>query len=373
MPSTAVAVPDTIAPAELLERLVAGAPTTLLDVREDAAWRIAGPTAIVVHVPPERFPARAATLARELPAGTVVVCNRGVAAQAAAERLRVSGLRVSVLDGGMRGWIGVLRAVPLELGIAGVAAFQVQRPGRGCLSYLVVADGEALVVDPAPSPAFYVDLAHEAGVEVSHVVDTHLHADHLSGARALAAQAGAALHLPAATLERCRTPPPGARPLHDGDAIVVGDQLVEAVALPGHTSDMTGLRLGERALLGGDSLFAAGIARPDLQRSDADGARAMARTLHATLHERVLALAPDTLLLPGHDDPVVRADAVAPTLAQVRAAVPQLALEDPDRFADALLADMPPRPQNYAEVIAANAGERWQDPDLEHGGNACAA
>ena len=96
---------------------------------------------------------------------------------------------------------------------------------------------------------------------------------------------------------------------------------LRAISLPGHTTDMTGLLVADRALVGGDSLFADGIARPDLQRGDAEGARAMARTLHATLHERVLTLGDDVVLLPGHAHPGVRSGAVASPLSAVRAAV----------------------------------------------------
>ncbi|HVW19478.1 MAG TPA: hypothetical protein VHB30_14645, partial [Solirubrobacteraceae bacterium] len=124
-------------------------------------------------------------------------------------------------------------------------------------------------------------------------------------------------------------------------------------------------------LVGGDSLFADGIARPDLQRGDPAGARAMARLLHATLRERVLTLGDDVVLLPGHTHPGVLAAAVAPTLAQARAASGERALGDADAFADALLESMPPRPANYEAVIAVNAGAHPFDPELEAGGNSC--
>jgi glyoxylase-like metal-dependent hydrolase (beta-lactamase superfamily II) len=148
---------------------------------------------------------------------------------------------------------------------------------------------------------------------------------------------------------------------------------LKAVALPGHTTDMTGLLIEDRALIGGDSLFADGIARPDLQRGDSEGAQAMAATLHATLHERILALGDDTILLPCHTDPGVQLEAIAPRLAEVRAAVPELALSDPEEFAREVTAAMPPRPANYQEIIAVNSGTHPIDPDLETGGNSCAA
>lgn len=371
--STATPAGSAIAPAVLLERLVAGRPTTLLDVRDDASWCIEAPSVSTLHVPSAQLPDRAPALARDLPADSVVVCSRGVTAQVAAERIRSEGGRVRVLDGGMRGWIGVLRAFPVHIGVPGLTVLQVQRPGRGCLSYLLASGGKALIVDPAPDADFYVALARDVDAKVRDVVDTHLHADHLSGARALAERTGATLRLPQATLERGHARRDEVRLLHDGDVIPLGATELVALALPGHTTDMTGLRIGERALIAGDSLFASGIARPDLQPSDVDGARDMARRLHATLRERILSLLPDTVLLPGHDHPIVRSAAIAPTLAETRRAVPELAIDDPARFTDDLLTDMPPRPANYEEIIAANSGYVPPDPELESGGNSCAA
>jgi len=146
---------------------------------------------------------------------------------------------------------------------------------------------------------------------------------------------------------------------------------LRAIALPGHTTDMTGLLLDDRALIAGDSLFVDGIARPDLQRSDPHGARAMARTLHGTLHERVLTLGEQVLLLPCHTHPGVRPEAVVAPLAEVAANVPELSIGDPEQFAAALIADMPPRPANYETIIAVNAGAHPFDAELESGGNSC--
>jgi glyoxylase-like metal-dependent hydrolase (beta-lactamase superfamily II)/rhodanese-related sulfurtransferase len=360
-----------IAPADLAERLARSEAFTLLDVRDDATWSIEAPAATLRHVPAATVLADPAAVAGELPGPAVVVCTRGITAARVAEALREHGADVEVLEGGMRAWLGVLQARAVDLGVPGLTVHQIQRPGRGCLSYLVASGGRALVVDPTPDGAFHLALANELGVEITDVVDTHLHADHLSGARALAAQTGATLRLPAAALERGVVYAAAVRALRDGDELSLGDVTVRALALPGHTSDMTGLLVAGRALIGGDSLFADGLARPDLQRRDPEGARAMARRLHQTLRGRVLTLDPGTILLPGHTHPGVLAEAIAPALADVR--VPELALDDADAFADALLTDMPARPANFETVIAVNAGTEPYDPDLEAGGNSCAS
>lgn len=357
--------------ADLADRLARGEHLTVLDVRDDAAWGIEARTAIPLHVPADAVLADPAAVAQDLRGPVAVVCNRGVMANAVTRELRTQGVDAAAVEGGMRGWITALQSRPVDLGIHGLSVCQVQRPGRGCLSYLIASGAEALVVDPAPDPDFYVALAAEQGAVITDVVDTHLHADHLSGARSLAEAAGATLRLPAASLERGVAYGESVEPLHDGDTFTIGGVAIRALALPGHTTDMTGLLIAGTALAGGDSLFTDGIARPDLQQSDPAGARAMGRVLHATLHERVLTLGDDVLLLPGHAHPGVNVAAVAAPLSAVREAVPELAIDDPDEFAEALVADMPPRPANYETVIAVNAGTHPFDPELETGGNSC--
>jgi glyoxylase-like metal-dependent hydrolase (beta-lactamase superfamily II) len=363
----------TIEPAELADRLARLEPLTILDVRADAKDPIEAAGVSVRHLPASHVLADPGLVAAQLEGPVVVVCERGLTAQGVTDALRAHGVGAMVLDGGMRGWIGALQARPVELGIDGLDMIQVQRPGRGCLSYLLAAAGEALVVDPAPDPGFYLDLARRLDARITTVFDTHIHADHISGARELAVAAGATLRLSEAALERGLAYADRVVPVADGEELEVGAVTLKAVALPGHTTDMTGLLIEDRALIGGDSLFADGIARPDLQRGDSEGAQAMAATLHATLHERILALGDDTILLPCHTDPGVQLEAIAPRLAEVRAAVPELALCDPEEFAREVTAAMPPRPANYQEIIAVNSGTHPIDPDLETGGNSCAA
>ena len=365
--------PETTIPASLLaDRVAAGRPVTVLDVRDDASWGIEGPQVRQLHVPARRALSDPAGIARGLAGPVAVVCNRGVSARPVARALRDHGVDARALEEGMRGWISALQARRVRLDLEGVVVLQIQRPGRGCLSYLVAAGPRALVVDPAPDAGFYDALAADLGAGVTDVVDTHLHADHLSGARALAERTGATLRLPAPALDRGVVYAERVEPLRDGDAIELGGVTLRALALPGHTTDMTGLQIEGLVLMSGDSLFADGVARPDLQHGDPQGARAMARTLHATLHERVLALGDDVVLLPGHTHPGVNAEAIAPTLGDVRAAVGELAIADARAFAESLVADMPPRPANYEAVIAVNAGARPFDAALETGGNSCA-
>jgi glyoxylase-like metal-dependent hydrolase (beta-lactamase superfamily II) len=368
---TTMTDPGTIAPEQLAARAAAGDRLTILDVRDDVSWKIEGPGIDNRHVSTQALRDDLDATARTLQGEVVVVCQRGVTAQSAAAALREAGVDARALEGGMRGWIATLTAHAVEIGVPGVEVRQVQRPARGCLSYVVAAGGAALVVDPAPDADYYAELAAQLGARVTDVVDTHLHADHLSGARALAGLTGATLRLPAGAVERGVAY--DVAPLRDGDRLDVGGTPIDVLALPGHTTDMTGLLVAGRALIGGDSLFADGIARPDLERGDSHGAHAMGEVLHATLHERVLTLGDDVVLLAGHDHPGIRTRAVAPRLGEVRARVRELAIPEAREFAAALLDGIPPRPANYEAVIAVNSGARPFDPDLETGGNSCAS
>jgi glyoxylase-like metal-dependent hydrolase (beta-lactamase superfamily II) len=271
----------------------------------------------------------------------------------------------------MIAWSRLLVAERVEIGTATVV-LQFRREARGCLSYLVARDGEALVVDPAPAVDAYLDEARALGVAIRHVVDTHVHADHVSGARALADATGAELHVSEAALARGVVYRDRVDPVSDGDELALGAADVRVVALPGHTTDNVGLLVDGRALIAGDSLFADSVARPDLEVGDA-GAADAAALLHATLRERVLALGDDVVLLPCHYPGGRLGHPVAPTLGEVRAALPLLG-EERDAFVTDVLSAMPPRPANYLAIIDVNLGKAGGDPSgLEVGANNCAA
>jgi glyoxylase-like metal-dependent hydrolase (beta-lactamase superfamily II) len=205
------------------------------------------------------------------------------------------------------------------------------------------------------------------------VFDTHVHADHLSGARDLAMYKQAGLHMSELALHRGVRDAGFFTPLHDGAGLALGQADVTVLALPGHTSDMTGLLVDGHALIAGDSLFADSVARPDLEAGDAGAAEA-AGVLWTTLQERILPLPGETLLLPCHYPGGRLTGPIAPTLDQVRAAVPELALPR-EEFVRRTLAQMPPRPANYLEIIDRNLGVEMDDDDaarLEVGANNCA-
>ena len=353
----------------------------IVDVRpapEVDRWRIAANGLPFLNVPAASIAADAEQArsaidgAAQDDAKLRLICNRGRASLRSAEALSDQGLAAATVGGGMIAWSRLLSPRPVAIG-TDTTVIQFMREARGCLSYLVAADGEAVIVDPAPTVEPYIAAARSLGARITRTLDTHVHADHLSGARALADREGAALHLGAPALARGVQFSDRVQPLSGGERLQVGTADLKVLDLPGHTSDNIGVLVDGRALIGGDSLFADSVARPDLEAGD-EGAGDAARTLHDTLHERILTLDDASILLPCHYPGGRRTEAVAPTIGEVRASVELLKL-DRDTFAAESVAEMPPRPANYLNIIAVNLGAE-SGPDvggLEVGANSCAA
>jgi glyoxylase-like metal-dependent hydrolase (beta-lactamase superfamily II) len=233
------------------------------------------------------------------------------------------------------------------------------------------------VIDASVDPevyAGYAGLAEERGWKITHVLDTHVHADHLSRSKALAELTGAELHMP----EGAPVSYPFS-PLAGGDEIRIGRVGLRAVATPGHTPESTSYLLdggaASGALFTGDTLFLSAVGRPDLG-ADPEGARGKARALHGSLR-RVLELDPGTMVLPGHTSEPVPFDGkpVAAPLSEVRENISLLG-QDEGAFVEALSGLVSPAPENHERTTELNrSGEDPEgDPaDLEAGANRCAA
>jgi glyoxylase-like metal-dependent hydrolase (beta-lactamase superfamily II) len=287
----------------------------------------------------------------------------------AAEQLRARGYDARSLDGGMKGWSLAWNSAEVPLPAGSAPVIQIRRTGKGCLSYLIGSQGEAAVIDAALEPEVYKTLATRYGWTITHVLDTHVHADHLSRSGALAGATGATLRLPAT--DRVAFP---FVPVRDGDVIAIGPARLVALHTPGHTAESTSYLLDGQALFTGDTLFLAGVGRPDLEAS-AEETRQRARLLWASLG-RLMALPPASMVLPGHtSDPVAfDGEPLTAMLGEVTVRVPMLRLGETD-FVETILGRIPPTPPNHAAIVAFNeAGEVPPgDPtDLEAGANRCA-
>ena len=372
-------------PTTLKQRIDDGESVTILDTRMESdfeEWHIDGETVEIANVPYFNFLDEEIDdeVFEEVPTGDplVVLCAKGGASEYAAGKLAENGYDVVHLADGMNGWASIYERQEVTRYDGPGTLYQYQRPSSGCLGYLLVSDGEAAVVDPLR--AFtdrYLDDAEELDATLEYAFDTHIHADHISGVRNLD-ERGVTGVIPEQARQRGVTYIDDLESADDGDTYSVGSATVETVYTPGHTSGMTSYLLGDSLLATGDGLFIESVARPDLEEGD-EGAPDAARQLYETLQTKVLTLDDDVLIGGAHfsDAAVPAADGTytAP-LGELEADMEALRMDEDD-FVEEVLADMPPRPANYEDIIATNLGKRTADDEeaftLELGPNNCAA
>lgn len=226
----------------------------------------------------------------------------------------------------------------------------------GCACYVLGDAGRAVVVDPGLDVDRIVAAAEEEGLAIELVIETHVHADHVSGRGLLAARTGAEIRLPAGGEQE-----PGAgEPLAGGGIVELGALRIEALASPGHRPEHLALLVSDTTrgnqpwlLLSGDSLLVGDLARPDLAIEPRDGSRA----LHATLAR--LAELPDGVeLWPGHVGGSLcggpgLSRKTSSTLGFERVANPLLHVGEPE-LAERLIGSLPDRPPTVEQVVARN-------------------
>lgn len=244
----------------------------VLDIRNDedrAQWSIPGSSHVNAY--DELKAGRPGPLAElRLPPGipVVTVCNLGRMAAVAAGKLGSRGNEVFFLRGGMQAWSLAWNTAEVTVNSESVRVLQVRRTGKGCLSYVIGTAGVAAVIDPSLPPEVYVGLAEEHGWRIASVFDTHIHADHLSRARALAEHSGATLLLPQPDRVRYAH-----TPVQDGHVISLGSAQVMAIRTPGHTLESTSYLLNDAALFTGDTLFLSEVGHPDLSAEPEEAQR----------------------------------------------------------------------------------------------------
>ena len=238
---------------------------------------------------------------------------------------------------------------------------QITHDDLGCASYLIGDEGAgvAAVVDPRLDIDEYLRLARYTGVQIEHILETHNHADHVSGHGRLVASTGATIHIhrvAAAEYEH--------EPFDDGWELELGDVSVRALHTPGHRPEHTAFALtdaerGEEpwAVLTGDSLFVGDIARPDLAVDKEQGARG----IFHSLHDQLLSL-PDTCeVWPGHlggslcGGPGMDMK-TSSTIGYERAHSELLRIDAEDEFVRRTTAALRPQPPNFKSIVAINKG-----------------
>ena len=236
-----------------------------------------------------------------------------------------------------------------------------QRPAENAtLSYFFgcAGVGKAFAVDVvAGDEDWFIAEADNAGVVITHVIDTHVHADHYSGGPALARRVGAPYYLHESNKARVAF---DFTPLTDGQRLEAGNVLVDVLHTPGHTPDsvcllVRDLRRGNEPwfVITGDTLFVGAVGRPDLAGRE----REMAAQLYNTLHGKLLTLPPELEIYPGHQAGSACGAGLsgkpASTIGFEKRFNPMLAMSR-EAFVDAVTADIPPQPQDMARIVAAN-------------------
>lgn len=351
----------------------------ILDVRNESDfndWKIEGQSIAILNTPYFDLLDGVEEIMDSIPTNTdvLVVCAKEGSSIFVAEMLSDAGLSVSYLKGGMKAWSEYLEPVKIGDLTNGGEIYQFVRLGKGCLSYMIVSDGEAAVIDSTRNPAIYVEFASTIGAKITHVFDTHLHADHISGGRKIAEITNATYWLPPKDAEEVTFE---YSPLEGGNVVTIGHTDIDILALysPGHTIGSTSFVIDEKYLLSGDILFIDSIGRPDL----AGLAEDWVGDLRETLYNRYRELSTDLIVLPAHFMIIEELNddgSVAKSLGTLFAENHGLNIADEAEFRQMVTGNLPPQPNSYQEIRETNMGKITPDDDkqreMEIGPNRCA-
>jgi hydroxyacylglutathione hydrolase len=217
-----------------------------------------------------------------------------------------------------------------------------------------------VAIDPVlGDEQWFIDEAAKQDVKITHVIDTHVHADHYSAGRTLAAQTGAVYAIHASNAGRVHFP---FEPLSDNQRIELGNVYVDVLHTPGHTPDSICLLVSDKRrsetpwfVLTGDTLFVGSAGRPDLAGKET----VMAGEIHTSIHQRLLSLPIEVEVYPGHTSGSACGAGMSgkpnSTIGYEKKWNPMLAM-DKAAFIAALTAEIPPRPAEMDRIVAFNLG-----------------
>lgn len=378
---------------ELADRIDGNESFTLVDTRPEEsydAWHIRGAENIPFE-PNESMTDEQLDHVLEVTTSdsVVAICGKGLSSTSFGleldERQNGHGLDVSVVEGGMEAWSTVYESVPIETGHRDLRLLQIQRRAKGCLGYIVGSNstGRAIAVDVARQTDVFKIAAQEAGLTIGRVIDTHVHADHISGGRDLARELGVPYSLSGHLSDRDVDIEYDFEPLKNGGVMTVGTVEIEAIHTPGHTSEMLALVIDDAAVLTSDTLFIDGVGRTELQFGDEEAERG-ASLLYESVNERLGEL-DDPMVLPGHVTvtpdgtfgTAAPGEPITDSLDGLRNRLDVFTLER-EEFVESVTSGESEKPPNYESVIAINTGERNVDreeeaTELELGPNNCSA
>ncbi|WOV87757.1 MBL fold metallo-hydrolase [Sporosarcina oncorhynchi] len=368
-----------ISAGDIAKKVISKQSFFILDVRNEDAfedWKVEGENIQYLNIPYFDLLDGVEEVLDQIPTDkdVVVICAKEGSSIFVAEMLAEEGRNVHYLKGGMKAWSEHLEPVKMGDLKNGGAIYQFVRIGKGCLSYMIVSDGEAALIDATRMTDVFIDYANELGVTITNVLDTHLHADHISGGRKIAEAVNGTYWLPPKDATEVVFE---YEPLEDGRTITVGNTKIDIQALysPGHTIGSTSFIVDEAYLLSGDILFIDSIGRPDL----AGLAEDWVGDLRETLYSRYRELTEDLIVLPAHFmiiEELNEDGSVAEKLGTLFAKNHGLNIEDEAEFREMVTGNLPPQPNAYQEIRRTNMGQIVPDDDtqreMEIGPNRCA-
>jgi glyoxylase-like metal-dependent hydrolase (beta-lactamase superfamily II) len=351
----------------------------ILDVRNESDfqdWKIEGENFQYLNIPYFELLDGVEEIMDQIPTDmdVLVVCAKEGSSVMIADMLSEAGRDVAYLEGGMKAWSEHLEPVKVGDLKDGGELYQFVRIGKGCLSYMVVSNGEAALIDSTRMTDIYLDFAKNMNVKITHVFDTHLHADHISGGRVIAEKTGATYWLPPKDATEVVFE---YQPLEGGNDVKIGETSINIHSLysPGHTIGSTSFVVDEKFLLSGDILFIDSIGRPDL----AGLAEDWVGDLRETLYNRYRELSDELVVLPAHFmiiEELNEDGSVSEKLGTLFAKNHGLNIEDENEFRSLVTENLPPQPNAYQEIRKTNMGKINPDTEeqreMEIGPNRCA-
>ncbi|MCH8889446.1 MBL fold metallo-hydrolase [Patescibacteria group bacterium] len=357
---------ETISPATLLQKLRGTNPPLLLDVRNNSdfqSWHIPGSENMTASDLEQKM--SQLDKDREI----VTICARGVSSKGSAELLSKNGYQTKVLEGGLKGWNTVYEIVEIKpVTLSYLEVFQVKRLGKGCLSYMVVLVDKkhAIVIDPSQHLIKYTDYLNEHNIKIVAVIDTHIHADHISAGRLLAEQESATYLLPKKSAVSFPF-----QSLEDSLRGIVGVE-TQIIETPGHTNESVCIVLDKSFLFTSDTLFVESVGRSDLGQEVAHNAKIL---FHSVIDE-IFKFDDKLVVLPAHNQKTMLPGegAYSAMLGDIKKKNDINKFNTDDEFASFIKEHPSPTPPNYSKIKEINkSGERSDNDldELELGGNRC--
>jgi glyoxylase-like metal-dependent hydrolase (beta-lactamase superfamily II) len=362
---------DKVEATQLREWLDRGVPVFVLDIRplsQRQEWQIPGSHYLDAY---KRLNEGDISVFDEIEiphdAKVITVCAAGRTSQIASQVLKEKGFDAFSLQGGMKAWSTAWNTAQKKF--TGFEVLQIRRTGKGCLSYIVSSDREAVIIDASLPVDIYVQCVKQNDLSVKYVIETHIHADHLSRSKEVAEYFNVPLFLPVPN--KVEFP---FQSISASTALSVGRIMLWTIPTPGHTMESVSFYIEKNVVFTGDTLFTNGVGRPDL-KSDDNESRSKAVLLYHSL-KKLLSLPDEVLILPAHTSKPVEFDRIMlySTIGEVKKNIALLQLDEND-FAKELLQKIPPTPPNYLSIVEKNLSGNFSENDsgeLEAGANRCA-